>query len=297
MDDDDDRLARIIMLALDAALGTGSWDAVGDEVAREIGLAGEAGAWPLTSEGLRERIELARATELSAAERRRLYRIFTVVARLSRLVEDAEGKRARGDLLSRVHGLLGHGAVFVAADGAIVEANERAHLVLARGDGLRSLRGRLVAGRRRDQKQLETLIAHAIDGHAGTVVIERDEAAAPYLVDAVGATSAGSRCVVLLIRDPHARPRGRRTLLQRAYGLTPAEARVADAIADGLSLAEIAERFGVARGTVKNQLKEVFAKVGVRRQAELVRAVSRLTPLSDDERGGMCSTGHDEEPT
>jgi DNA-binding CsgD family transcriptional regulator len=58
--------------------------------------------------------------------------------------------------------------------------------------------------------------------------------------------------------------------LSRRYHLTPAEARLATAIAEGMSIADYAERHDVTRRTVRNQLQAVFDKTGVTRQAHLV---------------------------
>jgi DNA-binding CsgD family transcriptional regulator len=60
-------------------------------------------------------------------------------------------------------------------------------------------------------------------------------------------------------------------LLRHVYGLTPAEVRVALAIADGETIQHYAERRRVSRNTVASQLKRVFDKTGLRRQSELVR--------------------------
>jgi DNA-binding CsgD family transcriptional regulator len=44
---------------------------------------------------------------------------------------------------------------------------------------------------------------------------------------------------------------------------------VASGVAEGLTLDEIAERHGVAVGTVRTQVKSVFAKTGSNRQSQL----------------------------
>jgi DNA-binding CsgD family transcriptional regulator len=59
-------------------------------------------------------------------------------------------------------------------------------------------------------------------------------------------------------------------VLQGLFDLTPAEARVARAIAEGDTIADIAPSLGVAEGTIRTQLKAVLAKTGLHRQAELV---------------------------
>jgi DNA-binding CsgD family transcriptional regulator len=63
-------------------------------------------------------------------------------------------------------------------------------------------------------------------------------------------------------------------LLQALFDLTPAEARVAGLIAEGRSVEEITGSLSVSSNTVRTQLKSVFTKTGVGRQAELVTLLS-----------------------
>jgi DNA-binding CsgD family transcriptional regulator len=58
-------------------------------------------------------------------------------------------------------------------------------------------------------------------------------------------------------------------LIKGLFDLTAAEARVASGVAEGLSLDQIAKRHGVAVGTVRSQVKAVFAKTGSSRQSHL----------------------------
>jgi len=58
-----------------------------------------------------------------------------------------------------------------------------------------------------------------------------------------------------------------------AAGLSKAEHEIAERIVAGDSNAEIARRRGTSSYTVANQVRRIFEKVGVRRRAELVRAV------------------------
>ncbi len=65
-------------------------------------------------------------------------------------------------------------------------------------------------------------------------------------------------------------------ILGLLFGLTKAEARLAEAICKGHDIASAAREFGVSRETLRGQLKTVFAKTGSRRQAELVARLSRI---------------------
>ena len=57
------------------------------------------------------------------------------------------------------------------------------------------------------------------------------------------------------------------------YGLTTAEAGVVIEVIPGGGREDIARRLGVSVATVRTHLIRIFAKTGVRRQAELVRLV------------------------
>ncbi|MFN3585426.1 LuxR C-terminal-related transcriptional regulator [Phenylobacterium sp.] len=57
--------------------------------------------------------------------------------------------------------------------------------------------------------------------------------------------------------------------LRDAHRLSPQETRIALHLIDGGSVATCAEALQVAESTVRTHLKSVFAKTGVRRQAEL----------------------------
>ena len=48
-------------------------------------------------------------------------------------------------------------------------------------------------------------------------------------------------------------------------------------LTDGLTLDEIGAHLGTATGTVRNQLKQVFAKTGARRQGDLIRLIMNLS--------------------
>ena len=58
-------------------------------------------------------------------------------------------------------------------------------------------------------------------------------------------------------------------VLQALFDLTPAEAKVARAVAEAKTVDTLAAALGLSRETVRSQLKSVFAKTGVTRQAEL----------------------------
>ena len=65
-------------------------------------------------------------------------------------------------------------------------------------------------------------------------------------------------------------------VLAKAFGLTPAEAKLAHLLAKARSPEEAAGELGIARVTARNQLRAVFAKTGTHRQAELVALLAKM---------------------
>ncbi len=65
-------------------------------------------------------------------------------------------------------------------------------------------------------------------------------------------------------------------LVAQLFGLSAAEARVFDLIAQGLTPAEAAGRLGIGVSTVRTHLLHIFDKTGLRRQADLVRMAAGL---------------------
>ncbi len=73
--------------------------------------------------------------------------------------------------------------------------------------------------------------------------------------------------------------------LRARFGLSPAEAELAIALLDGVSLKENAERRGVTEATARSQLRSVFRKTDTTRQGQLVSRILRAMPRLRPEDG------------
>ena len=93
--------------------------------------------------------------------------------------------------------------------------------------------------------------------------------------------------------EPEGRPRDRdllaklrelpappKSVLRRVFELTPAEARLAQKLACGDSLEQVAQSLDVKMTTARSQLAAIFAKTATCRQAQLVAILSRLAHLA-----------------
>lgn len=66
------------------------------------------------------------------------------------------------------------------------------------------------------------------------------------------------------------------------YQLTPTEARVAIALSTGVQPTQAAEQLRVTRNTLAFHIRNIYAKTGTNRQAELVALLLRTASTSDD---------------
>jgi DNA-binding CsgD family transcriptional regulator len=89
------------------------------------------------------------------------------------------------------------------------------------------------------------------------------------------ATGAGPGAL-LLVADPEARAAPAAATLARLFGLTPAEAALAAAIAAGRGAQDHARRRGIGKETLRSHLAAVRRKTGCRSQVELVALFARL---------------------
>lgn len=199
-----------------------------------------------------------------------------------RLGEAEIERRASLDALERS----ATAVLIVTAEGNVLYANQMAEGLLRAGDGLRTIGGRVAAADHFLGQRLAALIRQAADtaagkdrGAGGAVAIPRPERlplavlAAPFRPPRDG-FGPPVPAAILFIRDPEARMPPL-LAVRGLFGLTGAEARVASALASGISLEKAAVTLGISLHTARTQLKSAFAKTGTSRQAELVALILR----------------------
>jgi DNA-binding CsgD family transcriptional regulator len=190
--------------------------------------------------------------------------------------------RSRSSGLETALDMLPTGVVFLSAEGEIVLMNRSAAALVAERDGLVASRGGLRAERDAEASWLEKTIRQAASksngnglSAGGTVLVSRRERpplqilVSPILKSVV--QTSQPIAAVAFVHDPLRRQRPAQEVLRALYGLTPAECRVALLLADGHAPRKIADMVGVTDNTVRSQIKSIFAKTGVKRQAELIR--------------------------
>ena len=107
------------------------------------------------------------------------------------------------------------------------------------------------------------------------------DAAVVHLVPATGrARDLFNGALGILVITPvsgSSAPGGK--ILQALFDLTPSEARVAEGIAEGVSLNQLAALHSVTIDTVRAQAKAVFAKTGTHRQAQVAALLAGLPKM------------------
>lgn len=110
------------------------------------------------------------------------------------------------------------------------------------------------------------------------LVLESAERPRPVLAQVVpvSAALAGEPAVLVLLADPEGPVRSDAAPTLALLGLTPAEARIAAQIGNGLSARQAAEVLSLSENTVRSSLQLIYHKLGIGKQSELARIVARL---------------------
>src|SRR5690606_33060471 len=156
--------------------------------------------------------------------------------------------------------------------------------MLASGDPVGvDARGHVRTRRRNLADAMELALKAAMRGEgagARTMMLPPDglgRAAIRLTLVVPGATASeqffARSCLALLVEKNGRRALSNEAGLRASFGLTPAEARLAHMIAQGVRLSGAAETLGIKTSSARTVLKRVFAKMDVSRQAELVAKV------------------------
>lgn len=184
------------------------------------------------------------------------------------------------------------GVVLLDARGDILHANRRAQALVQQTGllalGARRLHASLPADDRWLQQALHACVATgagagrglhaAAELHAGQARRLQGVGGQPLQVQVaplpLSSQAYGVQCAALvLLSDPSLVLQSLSAALRQFYGLTAAEARLAQALVNGQTLQEVADSQQLSIHTVRAQFKAAALKVGVSRQADFVRVI------------------------
>ncbi len=240
--------------------------------------------------------------EYSDTERQFVQHLMPHLRRAARVRRKLAGLEYVVNALVEALDGLSAGVVLLDERGGILFANAQAQRILNNCDGLRCRTRELVVSDREASRRVSLAIRDAIATAQGrpqmgaqTLAIPRPSGKRPYFTTVVPVgPSTASACrirpgetpaAMVFLDDPHERSGEFASGLQSLFGLTEAEAEVAEGLACGWSAAEIAEMRSVALQTVRRQIKEILGKTGTGRQAELVALISRVRRPPNDSVG------------
>jgi DNA-binding CsgD family transcriptional regulator len=181
-----------------------------------------------------------------------------------------------------------------------VMVNARANSILSQRDGLRIQKDGIAAALPGETRLLRRALTAAIDlfsrspglnavinqGPTSYMLVSRPSPQLPLRVRVMPIAplndwaGARARAGVFVTEPDSARePEVIQRSLRARFRLTPAEAAFAVEIIKGDGKKAAAQRRGIAVGTARSHLSSIFAKTGVRRQAELVRLLMECSNI------------------
>ena len=216
----------------------------------------------------------------SAEDSERLKVLIPHVRRVVAMKDRLACDQIHGSALLQAMDRLPYGVLLLDATLRILEASTLARELLSRRSGLHADGGLLGFNDPRDMRAF----AERLDEKPGKAQLEhlliarRGDAPPLSLLVVPLAPSqqmwmgASGRWLVLLF-DPEAPQPAADATLQQTFNLSRAESALARRIAMGMTVTEAAAQLGISMNTARTQLKSMFAKLGVRNQAQLVRKI------------------------
>jgi DNA-binding CsgD family transcriptional regulator len=184
------------------------------------------------------------------------------------------------------------GVLLLDSFGLVAFANIAAKNMLNNNDGLRLSKltnttglGKLVADNIATSKAIDHAIsatlnrvAYDIPHFSRCIKVPRTSGTASYnlqfssLGDHIefGESTGAYSTIIFMIDSTHELSVDP-SALQSAYGLTPAEAKVAVLLLESSSAQEVAEKLGTSLNTVRSQIKQIYTKLGVDSRARFVK--------------------------
>jgi DNA-binding CsgD family transcriptional regulator len=226
---------------------------------------------------LRQRFEISTAARVEAA-----------LADTSRTFAGGSGIRNLLAAGFEALDLLGIGLVVCGADGHLLVINQTAERIVKANDGLEvDSDGRLRTTLECDPPFEELLqrVAEARGEGEVALAVRRSSAKRPLTLllrssngYPQGAGSVSPAALVLIL-DSALPVNTVEAELRQLYGLTHTETRLAKLLMEGLTLDDCCAALGIRRTTGRMHLRNLFAKIGVRRQSELVSLLMKSIGL------------------
>jgi DNA-binding CsgD family transcriptional regulator len=208
--------------------------------------------------------------------------------RTIRAIPELDNLNWKSGIALRVLDQLTGGVIVTDSDGRVIQMNRAAERIVRLADGLIIRNGKLGAMLIPDSERLSAFVAVAAAGEKtraaiGRMRVGRHSGRLEYTVTVAplgdDVEIDGRLLTMVLVVDPED-PTPSETELAHFFGLSPAESRFAAALMAGKSLSDVAIEASVQITTLRTQLSSILRKVGVKRQLDLVRVLSRIPVIA-----------------
>ena len=223
---------------------------------------------------------IARETEdFSADSDAKLRRIVGHFRLSLRTYMALENQRVYARIADEAISRLNFGWISLDNTGAVIEVNPQARQILQTVHGLRITPGGRLAARRPDvNTKLREAIAQLTHESAAppqAISINDDPWLSALLtpIAAHSPTPGRTPVVLVFLQSDRQAQANRHEQIASLFGLLPCEARLAVAMSQGASIAQAAALQSISVGTARSYSKSIYAKMGARGQADVVRFI------------------------
>lgn len=171
----------------------------------------------------------------------------------------------------------------VNASSELIYANRAGHQMIEGQDPLYMFDGRLCVAEARISSKLAHAIHNAISGGrpSGTIAPRRFGTGSAWLFTCpLNLPGRTERLCTVIAQDLTRSGALRASALRDIFGLTKAEAEVAEYLSDGMRAEDIATLRKVSTATLRTQIRAICEKLDVGRQSEVARRLATLPRLS-----------------
>ena len=213
------------------------------------------------------------------------------LTRAIRLHVDMVGATQFSDLVTDLITDLGIGLMLFDSDGRVRPLNQHADRILGR-DYFTIRNGLVTAEDWNEARKLQTLVQRALAKplsepacHIGATRFSSEmgdricNVGVKSLTVETAPFRLHRRYAALYLDDGIAGTRDVHNALQELFGLTPAEARIAERVVHGVELSAIPGELGISRTTVRFHIEAIYDKLNVRTKGGMIATLARSLPF------------------
>jgi DNA-binding CsgD family transcriptional regulator len=253
------------------------------------GIAHILGADTREPDGLLARVRICRLqgeADFDNCDKALLEWLLPHMRRAIQLHANLNRMRSERNLYANAVNSFSVGTVILDTQARILDCNPVASAILDEKDGIKRMQDKLQLSQREDATRFKNMLqclqenpdcdtahiaqamrVHRPSGRPDLGLVVR------HVPTLQRSDNANGPAYAVFLSDPERQSDTSQEIIEQLFDLTRAEATLALLLARGLSINEASSELSVSPHTARTQLKAIFAKTGVSRQAELVRLI------------------------